>query len=389
VSANLVKINPEYFQHIIHWKGYECVPTKGNGGLYKISGFDSYNKMLEINEIFSSQPRHFPVDRTLNISPPLKIKIRRPWQTPTIQLSLSEALEQRVKSIEQQWPNKKINVFWSGGVDSTAVVTAFLSNLSDHSQLRILYSPYSYYEHPAYLDFLKKFTQVELIDISGPIYLNTQFDGMFVTGDSGDETHASLDQSFFETFGFEVLQKSWHDFFYAQNPNSNFIEFCEQYFSRSGIPIHTVLEARWWFYINSKLNCMLFNKFPFWLDYPNFNFNQVQGFFDCAEFESYIAYNINSIMPNRDYKSWKTPLKDYCYQFDSINDWHQNKKKVNSSQLNFYIDKKTILKNLQYIYILEDGTRIHTANLPWVSKQEFNNKYSTTLDYLWNEPDKF
>ena len=328
-----------------------------------------------------------PVDRTFGVNIPFKYKVRRPWKTPGPETSLEQALTQRVHSIIKQWPHDHINLLWSGGIDSTLTVNAFLINASDLSQIRILYSPYSYYEHPEYLSFLKKFPQIELVDLSGTVYLDQQFDGVFITGDTGDEMHASLDDSFFKTHGYGALFEPWQDFFQKQNPDLAFLEFCEQYFLRSGLPIHTVLDARWWFYANTKLNCVLFSKLPFWLDYPNFDFDRVQGFFDCEEYENHIAYNISSVIANENYNTWKQPLKDYCYNFDGCEQWRTNKAKVNSSQLSTYIAKKTVLKQLQWIAILEDGTRIHTPNLPWLSKLEFDRKYGTTLDYLWNLPD--
>jgi len=135
VSANLIRVSPDHFQQLISWRGHTCEPTRGNGGLYKIDGFTAYNQLLTINEIFSTQPKHLPVDRTLNVTVPLKVKIRRPWQAPNKELDFFSALQQRVHDIEQKWPNQIINVFWSGGVDSTTAVTAFLLNLSDRSRL--------------------------------------------------------------------------------------------------------------------------------------------------------------------------------------------------------------------------------------------------------------
>jgi hypothetical protein len=386
LKPKLIQINSNYFEKLADWRGHQSVPTRGNQ-FFKMQGYHSYNNLLSINEIFSVGPRPMPVDRTSVVNIPLKYKVRRLWKTPGAEISLLQALSQRVYSLGAQWPQQRINVFWSGGIDSTVAANAFLSNMSDLSQLRILYTPYSYYEHPEFLTFLKKFPQVELVDISGTVYLDTQFDGIFITGDSGDEMHASLDESFFKQHGYELLGKPWQDFFKNQNSDPAFLEFCEQYFSRSGLPIHTVLDARWWFYINSKLHCQLFNKLPFWLDYPEFNFDRVQGFFDCEEYENYIAYNIPSIITNENYSTWKQPLKDYCYKFDACEQWHHNKTKVGSSQLSLYIGKKTILKQLNWIGILEDGTRIHTPTLPWLSKTEFDCKYGTTLDYLWNLPD--
>jgi hypothetical protein len=339
----LIQISSHYFKKLTEWQGYQTIPVRGNR-IFKIQGYHSYNNLLSINEIFSTAPMPMPVDRTSAINVPFKYKVRRLWKTPDAEISLSQALSQRVNSLIAQWPQQRINVFWSGGIDSTVAVDAFLSNMSDLSQLRILYTPYSYYEHPEFLIFLKKFSQVELVDISGTVYLDTQFDGIFITGDSGDEMHASLDNSFFEQHGYDSLGTPWQDFFKKQNPDPTFLEFCEQYFSRSGLPIHTVLDARWWFYINSKLNCVLFNKLPFWLDYPGFDFDRVQGFFDCEQYENHIAYNISSVIANENYNTWKQPLKDYCYKFDGCEQWHHTKTKVGSSQLSIYINKQTILK---------------------------------------------
>jgi hypothetical protein len=386
LNSSLIQINHHYFKKLIDWKGYSAEPTVGNG-LFKIQGYKSYNNLLSINEIFSKGPRPMPIDRTLNVNVPFKYTVRRPWKTPGPEISLEQALLQRVHSIITQWPQERINIFWSGGIDSTSVVNAFLINAPDLSQLRILYSPFSYYEHPEYMTFLKKFPQVELVDLSGTVYLDTQFDGVFITGDSGDEMHASLDDSFFKAHGYDSLFTPWQDFFQKQNPDPAFLNFCQHYFSSSGLPIHTVLEARWWFYANTKLNCVLFNKLPFWLDYPNFNFDRVLGFFDCEEYENHIAYNISSVIANENYNTWKQPLKNYCYNFDGCEQWRTTKAKVHSGQLTTYINKKTALKQLQWIAILEDGTRIHTPNLPWLSKIEFDRKYGTTLDYLWNLPD--
>lgn len=382
----MIQINPVYFKKLIDWKGYSVQPTLGDG-FFKIQGYTSYNALLSINEIFSTRPKPMPVDRTLHVNVPFKYKVRRPWKKPGPEISLEQALSLRVQSIIKQWPQEVINIFWSGGIDSTVTVNAFLANAPETSQLRILYTPYSCYEHPEYLEFLKKFPKVELVDLSGTVYLDTQFDGVFITGDTGDEMHASLDDSFFKTHGYNALFIPWQDFFRARNSDPNFLEFCEQYFSRSGLPIKTLLEARWWFYLNSKLNCVLFNKLPFWLDYNNFSFDRVQGFFDCEEYENHISYNVSSIIANENYSSWKQPLKDYCYKLDGCEMWRSTKAKVNSGQINLYINKKVVLKNLQWIAILEDGTRIHTPNLPWFSKTEFDRKYKTTLDYLWNLPD--
>jgi hypothetical protein len=298
---------------------------------------------------------------------------------------MDQALQIRVEEIESR--GERINVMWSGGIDSTAVVHAFLLNLRDLKKLRGLYSPFSEYEHREFLVYLQK-RGIETVDISGTVYLDTYFDGVFVTGYGGDESHASLDESFLLEYGYESLFRPWRDFFWDRTQDDEFIDFCQMYFDLAGRDISTVLEARWWFYINSKLHLLLQWRNTFWVDYPNYNKDLVLGFFDCDSYERYVTYNLDKIVSSENYSSWKQDLKDYCYRADGIDDWHKNKTKVGSSQLVYYNAKKQALKDLYCIFILENGQRIATPSLPMFSKLEYNRCYDTTLDYLWNEPDQ-
>jgi hypothetical protein len=216
-----------------------------HGRLFSSPGFEHHNHLVKINSLFSTSPNFDLVDRTLTVSHPLKYYVDRPWQVPAAELSLEQAMEIRVRHIEST-PGP-INIFWSGGIDSTAVVTAFLKYSNDLSRIRILYSPWSTYEHPEFLNFIKQWPEIDCVDISGDVYMDQTFDGVFVTGDGGDEVNASIDHSFFSAHGADTLSMSWKDFFYKQCAQSEFIDFCEHYFSLSGRPISTVLEARWWF----------------------------------------------------------------------------------------------------------------------------------------------
>lgn len=380
----LIAWNDDYLSRILSWKNIKHTAV---GGLFKLDQYQGFNRLVDINSVFSSNPYGMPTDRSQQTHLPFCSLIRRPWSVPTRQITLEQALEQRVESIASA--GQKINIFWSGGIDSTTVVTAFLKHLDDHSQLRILYSPFSFYEHPEYLKFLKTYPAIELVDISGTTYLTEQFDGVFVSGDGGDELNASLDQSFLDQYGYEILHSSWKDFFINKNSDADFIEFCEQYFLTAQRPIETVLQARWWFYAICKTNCVQWQKLPWFFNYSNFDLNNFQGFFDCSEYESYIYYNIEDVLPNKSYSSWKQPFKDYCYEFDGLEDWYRHKIKNHSGQVNNYLIKKCAITDQRYIGVLADGSRIHTPSLPLLSHKELDITYGNSLNYLFNEPDKF
>jgi hypothetical protein len=378
-------VNATYFLQFLKHKNFQPTPV---GKIVKVNGFDQHNFLVDINLIFSQMPCWFPIDRTQTVNQPLKFNVDNVWEVPTVQYSLDQAAYNIVKNIEAT--GEKINVFWSGGIDSTFIVNSFLKPLKSVDQLRVIYSPWSCYEHPEYMDFLKKYPTVETIDQSGEIYLDLALDGIFVTGNSGDEMHASVDQSFFETYGADAMSMPWQQFFESKNPDQNFIEFCKKYFELSGRPIDTVLEARWWFYAINKVTSITRElTIPFFITKDSkVPVDKIYSFFNCKDYERYIYWNINKILPTNSYSSWKQNLKDYSYEFDQCSHWYHNKIKTNSAQLQHYTEKKTFLNDTRWILILDDGTRIFTDNLPFFSAVEFDEKYSNTLDYLLNAPDQ-
>ena len=366
------------------WR-YKGISFVERGQLIKVDGFEKYNKLIDINSVFSSNPFGMIIDRTGHCRAPLKLKVHRPWKIPTDSWTLDHAMAERVRQLLKL--NQHINIMWSGGIDSTALLTAFLKNAPDLSKLRILYSPFSTYEHPEYLNFLKKFTELELIDISGDVYAQTEFDGVFVSGDGGDEFTASVDESFIEAHGIKALHQPWQDFFKSKNSDPKFIAFCEEYFALSGKNINTLLEARWWFYAACKNRCVWNRKIEFFQHYTNFDPNNAIPFYDCEELENYFYWNIDHVIPGNSYADWKKMLKQYSYNFDNLSDWYVNKTKITSAQTIWYSSKNILLNNQRYIFLLEDGSRISTPSLPFFDYKEFTDTYGTSLDYLFNEPD--
>jgi len=377
VHNQLITLNEDYLLKIVELEGRLL---SSNGDLPCIDGHPGYNNIVKINSVFSSFPKFLPVDRTLLTKSPFKMVIPRPWTTPSVQLTLSDAMSARVNQITTN--SDKINLMWSGGIDSTAMISAFLQNCNDLSQLRILYSPWSTYEHPDYYEFLKTFSNLELVDISGDRYLNWDFDGVTVTGDGGDELMASLDQSFIETHGWDILHTPWQDFFYKMYTDDNFIEFCNSHFLQAGRDINTVLEARWWFYTSCKSRSILTTKYTLLFDLDNFNVNSLLGFYDSNEFESYIFWNIEDCISSKEYTSWKQVLKDYSLKFDGLTNWAVSKAKAHSIQPLLYSRKKLLLKQQNWLALLDDGTRISTPSLPLLTTAEYN---KVNLKWAFND----
>ena len=363
-----------FFKKILKYHG-----VKFSGEIqHKVEGFEQYNWLVDANACFSTSPDGDIVDRTQTIRQPWLMHVCRPWQVPVGQpLTLDQCFERRVNELTAN--GQTVNLFWSGGIDSTTTVVAFLKHCKNLNQVRVLYSTNSLKENPGFYLLLETIPDLELVEFSGEVYLNQNLNGLFISGDGSDDLTGSLDLSFFERLTWDGLHQPWKKFFYEKTQNTNFVDFCEQWFKLSGRPIDSILEARWWFYTAVKIQ-----KFPASLasavhDHQPFPI----GFFDFYEFEHYMWSNLDLIIPNKNYTSYKQFLKDYIFSYDKDTHYKTNKQKQNSSQLSLYKYKKVILQDKHYIMLLADGTRIRTPNLPLLSEFEYRKTYSNSLDYLF------
>lgn len=379
----LLSVNYQYFHQLLDWK---AIKYSWVGELVQFDGFSKYNNLISINKIFSAEPMGDPVDRTGNVVGALNFRIVRPWKKPGAPMTIEEVFESRVKHYLEK--NQCIDIFWSGGADSTAIVTAFLQHCPDISRLRLIYSPYSLYENRNFFEFVTKaFPNLVTVDFSGDVYLKSEFNNIIVTGHGGDEFTASLDEEFYKKLGNTGLKQSWKDFFWAGTHNTELIDFCEEYFNLSGRPIESVLEARWWFYAATKSQVYGPRDSSFLFNQHTNSVDQFSSFYDCYEFEDYVYNNTECLMDlNSDYRSYKKFLRHYIHKFYNNNDYLENTAKLNSTQFQSYRRKKIEMLDLRWVCLLEDSCIIRTKNLPLFSKKEFTDAYGNSLDYLFNLP---
>ena len=364
-------------------QGYRII--KSCGTIQMLEGFDLYNNLITINSFFSTEPKFHPQDRTELAHGAVKFASVRAWKAPVTQIDLATAMQQRVKEITDY--KVPVNIMWSGGIDSTSVLVAFIKYAPDLKQCRVIYSPWSCYEHPDFFQLLRTMPDIELVDISGTTYLDLQLDGIYVSGNTGDEMHASLDKSFFDAVGFDGLQRSWQDFFVSKGASDKLIEFCEKHFDAAGKDIVTVLDARWWFYASCKLTSVLYANDLTMLCSSNrlFDPQRLVGFFDSDSYESYIYFNTDKIIPSDNYATWKQHLKNFCFEFDGLENWCKNKTKFHSAQTRIYGLKKQLLNNQRALLWLEDGSSVITPSLPFFSKNEWDS-VKDPYQYLFRMP---
>jgi hypothetical protein len=371
-----------YFQKLLQYHNLEFYPTsvlpdQWSGHQQKIKGFDQYNFLLDVNLCFSPRPGNDVRDRTEKTKMPFKLDTK-PWTLPTSQPeSFEYCLNARVNELNKL--NQKINLLWSGGIDSTAMVVAFLKQNSHLDQLRIIHSVMSRKENPFFfLLLLNQYPEIEIIDM-GIDYMENTLDGIFVHAGLADNLLANIDESFWQQLGPAKGKHKWKDYFFKINRDIDFVNQCEEFFARSARPIDTVIESRWWFYLICKHSIL---KKPSLLQ----DTTQIAtSFFESTIFEDYMYYNTDKIIPKDDYSSYKKFIKDYILDFDHNSYYNQYKCKESSGQLILYTKKKAILTNQQSIMWLSNGSRIFVDSLPFLSESLYRKKYKNDLDYLFNQ----
>lgn len=370
-----------YFHKVLTYHGmnFELThdhPSIWGGDQLRFPGYDDYNFLADINSCFSNRPSGLLRDRTGTVKMPFLTESAASWTVPTNNPDLEQCFCSRVKEIEAR--HQTVNLLWSGGIDSTAMVVAWLKYTSGHNQVRIFYSVDSIKENVGFFLHLKDQKQFELVEIGGNVFYQNDFDGVEVSGGSGDDVTASLDESFYHAHGWRQLQSSWKDFFWRSKPDDNFIDFCERWFSQSGREITTVLQARWWFYLNKM---------------PPANRNRIavktapmsETFFLDPGFLAHFYHRTESLIPRPDWTSYKISFKQFIFDYFPDQYYFNNKSKENSGGYTIFCNKSALLNKKEEICMLDNGTVIRTTNLPFLSCWEYRQQYGNTLDYLFNQ----
>jgi hypothetical protein len=380
-QPTISRVTWPYFNKVLAYHGmtFEFAhdhPSIWGGDQLRFPGYNDYNFLSDINSCFSNRPSGLLRDRTGTVKMPFLTESAAPWSVPTNNPDLEHCFCSRVKEIEAR--HRTVNLLWSGGIDSTAMVVAWLKYTSGNNQVRIFYSIDSIKENVGFFLHLQDQKRFELVEIGGNVFYQNNFDGAEVSGGSGDDVTASLDESFYNAHGWRQLQSSWKDFFWRIKPNDDFIDFCERWFAQSGRDITTVLHARWWFYLN-KMPPANRNRIAVKTDLMS------ETFFLDPGFLAHFYHQTESLIPKPSWTSYKISFKKFIFDYFPDQYYFNNKSKENSGGYTIFCNKAALLQKKEEICMLGDGTAIRTNNLPFLSCQEYRQLYSNTLDYLFNQ----
>ena len=225
-------------------------------------------------------------------------------------------------------------VYWSGGIDSTAMITAILKNSSaaDRERMTIACNRISFYENPRFFTehIRPNFATIDSTWLNVRQYLRTHY---LIDGDLADQLHCShgvvqtllctnpeiLNQPF-RSNPDHLLETLTHA---VDRPFATwYYENCLANIDSAGIPVETNFDFYWWYSFNFMWSAV-----------------KIRGFFNtmCADatmIDSYRQYQIQWY-DTVDYQQWsmnnrqlgmkhgqhvgeyKPELKRYIYEFDS------------------------------------------------------------------------
>jgi hypothetical protein len=258
------------------------------------------------------------------------------------------ACELEAKLIQE---NKKAYLFWSGGIDSTAILTAILKNFKDLSRVVVVITDRTVYE-AGY--FYHKHVKGQVTEcLYSELNIDSEFiqNNLILDGEGGDQTFGSSLISSLIYSKADVLNlpfNSQKDFFLtlwqtAEKPAgyANWImSNVEAQAAKCPWELTSTYEVLWWWNFDGKWHDVMLRSLPTYgskLNDQDFKYmckHTMYRFFAhplsqqwCIATRAHRAYN--------SFKELKLPGKEYIYNFDKNPHYFYNKRKLVSSPAAF------------------------------------------------------
>lgn len=253
-----------------------------------------------------------------------------PIGTPNCSKTLNDICDERSFEIIQKAGDKKIYVFWSGGIDSTTALAGLLKN-GGSNKVVVVMGQSSIDEYPEfYYKFIENKIPISFIDVKSEYQINDSndkylTDGVIVTGELGDQifgTDVFIDIAESDP---DLIVKNWEDQYRNLKSFSKYQEFA----ASAPVPIVTMKDFLWWFSYSLKYNYvsfrMLRTSYKFKLEENAFHFFNTPTFNDWS-----VSTPTEERYPGTDIKKYKQPLKDYIFSFTKDSVYQMNKIKEGS-----------------------------------------------------------
>ena len=296
------------------------------------------------------KPNEMFFDRTNTICGPLRETNISP--IPDFDINFNKSFKEICESAATDILNegKPVDIFWSGGVDSTLIVISFLNVCKDLSQINIVYDKGGIDEYPLFYEkYVKNITQEPIITW---IYENINLDdNIVVTGHPADfllqsngghhlnALFSELKRLGFDKCDFKVIP--WQEVFSAnisvfENPmyDEYFIEHITPQVENAPLKIETIGDLWWWLTFSMRwqrenIRPLINNNIE------KLNYQKMQNFkpfYATDEFQKWAMWNYDMNL-RKTLPPYKLYLKEIIYDFTKDEDYYINKKKEKSGNV--------------------------------------------------------
>ena len=281
-----------------------------------------------------------PVDRSGTLASPLKLTGPAIPAVGSFNQTFSDVADARGAALWAE--NKKLSVFWSGGIDSTVALVGLLKTVPDGrlSDLTVHCNAASILEYPEfYAAHIKdKLTVKSTPEVVKPtdrywaenVFASSTVDeiaktlktSLVVTGELGDQVFGSA--------GFandpDKISSTIDDLLVAQEL-TDIRDEIDALSTACPIPINSVTTLMWWWNFSCKWSEVRFRGLTSVTDSDDFA--NVRHFFDTDDFQKWSIAN-DDLKIKDTIQSYKFTAKDYIHDFAKHDDYRDQKLKVGS-----------------------------------------------------------
>jgi hypothetical protein len=274
-----------------------------------------------------------------------------PTYNPLFADSWSDITDARAKEIEQLIlsKNKKLGVFWSGGIDSTCILTAILKNFAASSLelVTVLCTSDSVLENPVFYEKHVK-SIFSIANANNTALLNSS-DFIIVDGSAADTLLMSMSPSFDVCMSVrqgELLSASWRtnpdtliDYLGKITQSKTFAlwyyETNKTSIESTNVPIETYFDFMWWISFNYDYYNWAVHTWFFMLNHIGINWQEYQsrfvGWYRTDLYQLWaMKNNGEGVKHGTTLGSLKHHPKSYIYEYDSNEYYYRYKTKINS-----------------------------------------------------------
>lgn len=265
------------------------------------------------------------------------------YPLPDINHDMNADIDLYMDLVAQEYINKynEIFVIWSGGIDSTAVLSALLKNRKRRDQIKVIISESSVHEYPWFYHTYKD--EVEWLymnpDYPANYYMHALFrdrdhdNYIILTGVGGDQLFTLVrlnnHQALHPDWSTDIYTENWQDLIldtkwgifeepksctlYSPEQRQIFVDLLEEHMDHTGIYVKDAFHGFWYMvfmFSVFKVEGSLMDSLRTRMDDYTLN---IESFFGHDLIEQWCMHaHINDLLPRN---VGKFPLKDYIYDF--------------------------------------------------------------------------